>query len=228
MRLGREQIAIALATLVALALAAPASAHPPTPISAGKRPITGKLHSWLHRAKVPLVRGRVQIVRRGCPRYSHLAACVYSSRPRRIYMKRGLPAARRVLYHELGHVFDLAVLHRRERRRFKRIMHLRRSGWFSGRRMPAEWFADGYSLCALGRRMHARGLYGYRPTRRQHRAVCRLIKRAAAPRGRKPQRPPRPPRVLSPEPPPPGPPQETPAPPPEECGWVEGLFGGCD
>jgi hypothetical protein len=53
--------------------------------------------------------------------------------------------------------------------------------------------------------------------------VCRLIKRASAPRGSKPQRPSRPPPVLSPEPPPP--PAEQP--PPQECGWLEGLFGRC-
>jgi hypothetical protein len=222
MRCGREKIGFALATLVALALAAPASAHPPAPVTLDKRPITGKLHGWLHRAKAPLVRGRVQIVLRACPHHPTLAACVFSSRPRRIYMRRRLPAARRVLYHELGHVFDLTVLNGPERRRFKRIMRMRRARWFGGRRMPAEWFADGYARCALGRRMLAKSVYGYRPTRRQHRAVCRLIKRAARPRGSKPQRPSRPPPVLAPKPPPP--PAEQP---PQQCDWIEGLFGRC-
>jgi hypothetical protein len=93
--------------------------------------------------------------------------------------------------------------------------------------MPAEWFADGYSLCALGRRMLAKTPYGYRPGRRQQ-SVCRLIKRAASPRGRQPQRPPRPPPVLAPQPPPATTPPPQPGPTPEPCGWPEGLFGGCD
>lgn len=59
-----------------------------------------------------------------------------------------LPAAEaaraaRLLYHELGHVFDLLVLNGRERRRFKRIAGIRRDDWFHGGLPPAEWFGDG-------------------------------------------------------------------------------------
>jgi hypothetical protein len=223
MRLGRGHIGFAVAALVSAATAASASAHPPAPVTVGGRPITGTVHRWLHQAKAPLVHGRVQLVFRACPRHAWLAACVFSNRPRRIYIRRGLVDQRRILYHELGHVFDFKVLNRRERRRFKRVMHLRRRGWYGGGGRAAEWFADGYSLCALGHRLDAATPYGYQPARRQHRAVCRLISRAAKPRGA-PAKPPRnPPPVV--EPPAPPPPPADPAPPPESCGLFGQVFG---
>jgi hypothetical protein len=50
-----------------------------------------------------------------------------------------------------------------------------RDNWAS----PREWFAEGYALCAVGERPdgYAYG-YGYRPTVRQQRRVCGLIRRA--------------------------------------------------
>jgi hypothetical protein len=222
MRLGRGQIVFAFAAL--LSAASTASAHPPAPVTMGGRPVTGSVHRWLHQARTPLVHGRVQLAFRACPRHGWLAACVFSNRPSRIYIRRGLVDSRRVLYHELGHVFDFKVLNHRERRRFKRVMHLRRPGWFGGGGRTAESFADGYSLCALGHRLRFATPYGYRPTRRQHRAVCKLIARAAAPRGAPPKPPRNPPPVAEPPAPPPPPPAE-PAPPPESCGVFGHVFG---
>jgi hypothetical protein len=132
------------------------------------------------------------------------------------------------LYHELGHVFDFRVLNNKERRGFRRIMGIRENRWFGGRRRAAELFGEGYASCArFGSRRapRRRSVYGYAPTTRQHRATCRLIRRAAAPRGRRPQPPPKPPRVIGPPPSPPapgGPPGSNPpppsSPPPEEDG----------
>jgi hypothetical protein len=222
---------VACALALAAAGAADAAAHPPAPVTAGGRPVTGTVHRWLHQAKVPLVRGRVQLVFSACPRRPWFIACVFTARPRRVYIRRGLRHPRTILYHELGHVFDLIVLNRRERLAFKRIMHLpRRRRWFGVEQPPSEWFADGYALCARHRRISRRArrtAYGYNPSARQHAAVCRLIRRAAAPRGGKPQRPRRPPPVVEPPQPPPA--QQPQEPPPEpECNWLEGLLGGCD
>jgi hypothetical protein len=223
MRLGRKQISLVVGAIVAMTMAAPADASLPKLVGVHGQPIGGKYNRWVKRAKVPLVRGRVQLVFSGCPGRPAFAACVFSRRPRRIYLRPGLRGARRVLYHELGHVFDLTVLNRRERRAFKRIMHLKRARWFGGVRPPAEWFADGYAQCALGRRPRGGTQYGYRPSRRQHAAVCRLVRRAAAPRGTPPQRPLKPPAVVEPRTPPP--PPQKPAPPPDSCGIVEAIFG---
>ena len=216
----------AMAAMAAMAaVAAPALAHPPTPVDLRGRELGGATHRWLHQAKVPLPKGRVQIIRGACPGHPSYDACVITRRPRRIYMAVRLNQPRRLLYHELGHVFDLRVLNNRERRGFKKIMGIRRKGWFRGALPPAEWFADGYARCAYRTRVRRRqgsSPYGFRPTVRQHRRICLLLARAAAPRGRAPQRPSNPPRVIETPPPPPA--QPGPAPP---CSVVEQLLTGC-
>ncbi len=196
----------ALAVLAATALAAPGFAHPPAPVDEQGRPIRGQLHTWMHQAKVPLVRGRVVIKRSYCPTRPSLAGCLLTARPRIIYLSPRAFEPRLVLYHELGHTFDLLVLNPRERRQFKRIVGIRRHGWFRGALPPSEWFADGYAACAVRprvRRAPRRTLYGYSPSRGQHARVCALIRSAVKPRGRRPQQPRNPPRVIEVEPPPP-------------------------
>ena len=198
--------AVAVA-LVAMLLAAPAVlGHPPAPVDEGGRAITGKIHRWLHQANVPLVRGRVQIRRSACPGNPLFVGCVFTARPRTLYLRHDVRAPRLVLYHELGHIFDIRVLNGRERRAFKRIAGIRARGWYAGALPPAEWFADAYSACAARLRLwrQARSSsYGYSPTRRQHMRACRLIRRAAAPRGRPPEPPSNPPPVIEVAPPPP-------------------------
>jgi hypothetical protein len=212
---------------VAATVAPPALAHPPAPVKQNGQPITGKPHAWLHQAKVPLVRGRVQIRRADCPGHPILVGCVFSRRPRTLYLSPRAREPRSVLYHELGHAFDLRVLNRRERGRFKRIIGIRRHGWFSGVLPPSEWFADGYAACAIRTRVRRRAqptFYGYAPRMRQHARVCRLIHDAAAPKGRKPQRPKNPPKVIEVPPPPP---QETQPGEGSGCNLVEELLTGC-
>lgn len=186
-------------------LAAPALSHPPAPFDGSGRPIGGATHKWLHQAKVPLPQGRVQIIRGSCPGHPTFDACVITRQPGRIYMAVRLNQPRRLLYHELGHVFDLRVLNNRDRRAFKRIMGIRRNGWFKGALPPAEWFADGYERCAYRTRIRRRQRptpYGFRPTVRQHRRICLLVARAAAPRGGRPQLPDHVPPVIETAPPP--------------------------
>lgn len=207
-------------------LAAPAAlAHPPTPVDGRGRAIGGATHKWLHQAKVPLPKGRVQIIQAACPGHPNLDGCVVTRWPKRIYMAVRLSQARRLLYHELGHVFDLRVLNHSERRGFKKIMGIKRKGWFRGKLPPAEWFADGYERCAFRSRIRGREPatpYGFRPSVRQHRRVCVLIARAAAPRGRPPQPPKNPPRVVEEPPPPPA--ELVPGPP---CNILDELFTQC-
>ena len=207
--------------------ATPALAHPPAPLTQDGRPITGKLHAWLHQAKVPLVRGRVQIRRESCPGHPALVGCVWSPRPRTIFLSNRAFEPRTVFYHELGHSFDLLVLNKHDRARFKRIIGIRRHGWFSGALPPSEWFADGYAACAVRTRVRRRAkatFYGYAPRRRQHARVCQLIRDAVAPTGRRPRRPKNPPQVI--ETPPPSPEQTQPGEGPG-CNLVEELLTGC-
>jgi hypothetical protein len=214
------------AFVAALAVAAPALGHPPAPVTERGKAVRGQVHDWIHQVKVPLVKGRVQIRRRACPGHPSFSGCVFSKRPRILYLKRGLREPRRLLYHELGHVFDLRVLNRRERGAFKRIAGIRRRGWFRGALPPAEWFADGYAGCAVRQRLRGRAAatpYGYAPTPRQHSRVCRLIRNAAAPRGRPPQPPQNPPPVIEAEPPPQNEPTEDGG----DCNLIDELLTGC-
>ncbi len=212
--------------LAAAMVAAPSPAHPPRPVDQSGHRLRGKLHTWLHRAQVPLVRGRLQIRRADCPGNAAFVGCVYLARPRTIYLSRRAHDPRLVLYHELGHAFDVRVSNTRDRRRFKRIMGIHQRGWFHGDLPSSEWFADGYAACAVRLRVGkaaGRTLCGYAPTRRQHARVCRLIQAAAKPRGRPPQRPQNPPPVVEVAPPPP---QES-QPSDGGCTMVDQLLTGC-
>jgi hypothetical protein len=204
----RRGFRLALLLLTALVIAAPALARRSVFVDQGGRPLRGQLHTWLLHSKAPLPPGRIVIRRVPCPHNPILAGCVYTLRPRTVYLLPGLRIqARRIFYHELGHVFDLTVLNGRERARFKRIIGIHRSGWLRGALPPSEWFGDGYSLCSMHARLGRRPAptpYGYAPSPRAHARVCRLIRSAAKPHGRRPTRPKNPPPVIDVPPPPPG------------------------
>ena len=153
-------------------------------------------------------------------------ACVYTNRRRTVYINRRRAKLPVTLYHELGHLFDLRVLNNRERNRFKRIVDRPRRAWYAGANPTSEWFAEAYAFCARYQRIrsiHKYAVYGYNPTPDEHRAACRLVKRAAAPRSQPPQPAPNTPPVTSePKAPPEQPPEDpehepddpAPAPPP--------------
>ena len=214
-----------LACIAAIAMAA-VVAEPLTPGVAQARGLTlvkkngkkvgGSYQRWADRSRIPTVRGRVRVLLTGCPARPRLAGCVYSSRLRTIYLVRGAPRMRRVLYHELGHLFDFRLMGRGERRAYKRLIGQRGRGWFAGKNPPAEQFAEAYALCARTRRIAraARGHYAFRTSPRRHAAVCALIRRAAGPAER-PRPPRRPPVILGP-PPPANPPAEPKSPPAEQ------------
>jgi hypothetical protein len=224
----RGPFATALIAASALSVVAAAGAHPPAPVREGSKPVRGETHRWLHQSRAPLLRGRIQVLRRACPGYPRYAGCVRTRHPRRIYLHPQTAQPRGVLYHELGHVFDLLVLNRSERREFKRIVGVRRGGWFLGSPGPSELFADAYAACSVHRRL-ARGLartaYGYRATPRRHARACALMRRAAAPRGRHARRPPNVPPVIDQVPP--AAPTQPPGQPPRPCSLLERLLGGC-
>jgi hypothetical protein len=218
-----------VATLASGLIAAPAPGHPPAPVDERGRALAGKLHTWMHDAQVPLVRGRVRVLRSACPGEPSFAGCLFAARPRTLYLRRDIRDPRGSFYHELGHGFDLLVLNNRERREFKRIVGIRRRGWFHGDLPPVEWFADGYAECArrgpsIRRRLQPTP-YGYAPSRRQHTDICRLILRAAAPRSRPPQPPSNPPPVIEAAPPPR---EEIEADPGSGCTLVDQLLTGCE
>ena len=215
--------AAAVIALAATALALPAEAHPPALVDRGGVAIQGKRHTWLHQARAPLVNGRIRLISASCPGQPRFAGCVFTRRPRTLWIRPGARNEKSVIYHERGHAFDLTLLRHRDRRAFKRALGIDRAGWFNGDVAPSELFAEAYALCGrFGMRRPptselgwTRSVYGYRPSRTQHRTVCGLVARAGTERRRRanprPQPPPNAPRVIEQKPPQPAreqPPQE--------------------
>ncbi len=129
--------------------------------------------------------GRVRVRVQRCPARPASAGCVYTKRPRTIFVRPGLRDPRGVLLHELGHVFDLTVMNNRDRGAFRRIMRRRAAKWWRGPEPLAEQFAEAYSWCARYARIVSIARYSsydYRPTARQHKRICKLVRSAAGDR----------------------------------------------
>jgi hypothetical protein len=177
------------------------------------RALPGRWQSYADAALVPTVAGRVTVRLRRCPARPTAAGCVYTSRPRTVFLRPGGRDPRGVLLHELGHVFDLTVMNNRDRGRFRHIMRrTRRAKWWRGSPPLAEQFAEAYSWCARYSRIVSIARYSsyrYRPTSAQHRRICALIRRAATDR-RRAKAPADVPVVTGPHPEPPPPPSTAP------------------
>src|SRR3712207_1706536 len=101
---------LVVSALAVLLLVPLAGAHPPALVGKTGKTIYGKRHFWLHQAKAPLVGGRVRLISSGCPGQPRYAGCVLTGRPRTLYVRPGATRRRSVIYHELGHTFDLTLL----------------------------------------------------------------------------------------------------------------------
>jgi len=176
------------------------------------KPLRGDWQGWADRALVPTVVGRVRVRLQRCPARPAAAGCVYTRRPRTVFLRPRLRDPRGVLLHELGHVYDLTVMNNRDRGVFRRLMKRRAARWWKGARPLAEQFAEAYSWCARYARIVSiarYSSYGYRPSARQHKQICKLVRRAAVDR-RAAKRPADVPVVTRPHPPPPPPPSSAP------------------
>jgi len=180
------------AVLAGLALFTPVAAEANTTIIAP--PESGSPYqAWIEAAMVPTPELSVEIVEsdRNDPAwpcegtdYPDPVGCVVPSE-RRIF---GEPRAinRSFVFHELGHIFDSAVLTDWDRERFSALARIPMPWWYEPSRWhqaPAEYFAESYALCAIvGPR-----IYFPRMTRpddswikpRQHYQICTLIQRAS-------------------------------------------------
>jgi len=176
------------------------------------KPLRGAWQGWADRALVPTLVGRVRVRLQRCPARPSAAGCVYTRRPRTVFLRPRLRDPRGVLLHELGHVFDLKVMNNRDRGVFRRLMHRRAARWWKGAHPLAEQFAEAYSWCARYARIVSIARYSsyeYRPKARQHKRICALVRRAAVDR-RAAKRPADVPVVTRPHPPPPPPPSSAP------------------
>jgi hypothetical protein len=174
--------------------------------------LPGRWQSWADASRMPTPKGRMRVRFQRCPALPHAAGCVYTRRPRTIYLRVGGGDPRGTILHELGHTYDLLVLSNRDRRAVSRIFHRSRRAWWKGHIPTAEWFAEGYSWCARYARIRSLRRYAsyqYRPTAAQHRRLCAVIRRAAG--DRHPAQPaPSAPPVTRSDPPPAPPPSPAP------------------
>ncbi len=166
-----------LVAIGALAMAGQAQAHQPlTPVASYRAmrapttllvtpqgsPVGGKWQRWVDLSRVPTVDETVVFYPNdtsGC--LVGADGCAVATPPT-VYL--AADAQRPALYHELGHLFDFAILTDAERLRFMRIWHWRllpgesiAQAWWRGEDRadsvyghgpPVEWFAEGYRLCA--------------------------------------------------------------------------------
>lgn len=80
--------------------------------------------------------------------------------------------------HELGHIYDYNFLTDQQRGTFLYLIHEKRWWLAPAPNSPHEKFAVAFSFCARNpdRLMgHAAGDFGYFPSRRTHRRVCRWM-----------------------------------------------------
>ncbi|MEA2375934.1 MAG: hypothetical protein QOD53_2397 [Thermoleophilaceae bacterium] len=142
---------------------------------------------WVDRAKVPTPPGTFMLGRGDCPYegYPSGISCSYLAE-RTIFLSEA-GRNRWTLLHELGHEFDYWVAPAWMRDAFLNVIGYPRGGPWAGppgapvwETTPRELFAEGYSACAMRRTIRRRwdGNYGYSPTPRQHRLVCKLLRRA--------------------------------------------------
>jgi hypothetical protein len=218
----RALVALLMLVAAAFVIAPTAATARPAPrlIDKRGRQMHGKPARWLQQSRMPMVGGRVRLIVGGCPHRPAFAGCVYTRRPRWLHLNEGADNPKSVVYHELGHTFDFELLRRSDRKKFKRVMHVKRHGWFAGKGPPSELFAEAYALCSrfgvkrppASRLDWTHSTYHYRPSKAQHTANCTIIKSAGAPKRQKakpkPQPPPNPPPVFEENPPPPSKPTQ--------------------
>jgi hypothetical protein len=208
------QRACLLVTAILLLCVSVADARPaPRLIDRHGKQIHGRPAEWLQQSRMPLVGGRIRLIIGSCPHRPTFAGCVFSRNPRRLYLNMQSKNPKSVLYHELGHTFDFELLRRSDRKKFKRVMHMKKPGWFAGAGPPSELFGEAYAFCSrfgskrpsVKYRSWTHSIYGYWPSRKQWRANCTIIKRAGALKRQKakpkPQPPKNPPPVFEEKPP---------------------------
>jgi hypothetical protein len=165
------------ASLLLLGLTCPAPADASTLVlpdgTVGPQPYQG----WVDASLVPTPPVDVTLRLDGCPGEPQVDAC--SPVDGSLIALSPEWNDRRVLLHELGHVFD-DLMPAWARVRFQRLVH-RRGAWAPARSQspPDEQFAEAYSLCATRSflRMRHYAAYGYAPTPALNQRVCALIRR---------------------------------------------------
>jgi hypothetical protein len=81
----------------------------------------------------------------------------------------------RVIYHELGHIFDYQYMTELSRLTFELYVLNDLKLWHGGIDPPSEKFAEAFTACLVGtRKMYYS--YGYNPSQEEYDTACNLIK----------------------------------------------------
>jgi hypothetical protein len=184
--------ALVLTAVSGLVAASPAGAYTVTRPDGAVRPTVMR---WLARSLEPLPREAGVVlnmkpddVSGACYGNGACTAPEWSA----IYLDPREGGVRATFFHELGHRFDYTQLSDRNRVRFRELAGIRPTRpWRGVPNAPAERFAEAYGLCSLGVEPRLpltpttlsneiNGAYGYSPTVRQHRRICRWLGRFPA------------------------------------------------
>lgn len=174
----RLRLASTLGVVLAGLVAGPAGATTLVLPDGTQRP--QPYQSWVDASRVPTPPGTVTLHLAPCPAAPSAGGCVARGTSAIFLGPSGRD--RRTLLHELGHVFDQAVMTPRARSRFQALSR-RPGAWAAaaGGDSAEEQFAEAYALCAQRRRLTSTwfGMYDWTPTPRRHARTCALIRAAA-------------------------------------------------
>ena len=139
-----------------------------------------ELQAWVDASLIPSPPGVVIVHVTPCD--AQTSSC---TRPpgEEMWLHEDPDTVRGTFLHELGHRFDYLWMTDAARSVFRRLIHDPRP-WRSPPNSPHERFAAAYEACARHRTLKRREIpidwgFGYAPTPRVHRRVCRLIRQVA-------------------------------------------------
>lgn len=119
------------------------------------------------------------IVEQSCPTTDYETSCTGPEFGSVVYIAGN--ANRWSVWHELGHQFDYRYMTNADRGTFLYLTRQQDRAWRSPPNSPNEQFAEAFMACVHSAQYRMRDTgYGYQPTPRQHRHICRWLNRVAA------------------------------------------------
>lgn len=166
----------------------------------------GRYNFWLKNSKVPTPNFSIRVIEKQVGKYSKYKAFPkhkkivvedwgylwepeYNDGEHREFYQRDRDDIKTLFMHEIGHIWDLAQgqsISRKYREKFLNIMKFKTSNSWNCNIKGCERFAVAYSHCAFWPKKLAPysntdqhiNAYGYFPSLKQHKKVCKLIRNA--------------------------------------------------
>jgi hypothetical protein len=142
------------------------------------QPLPVDLQAIVDQTELPTPEALVSVQFAPCPERNKVAACLSSGGEiwidQRYLNSTALP---KILFHELGHLFDRRYLSTEDRRRWTKVLGLRSNQSWSGR--PSEWFAELAASCWIPT-AKSYSTYRYPFTPEESAPACPALKRLLA------------------------------------------------